>query len=761
VISAFNEDRTIRTKIENSVALDYPPDRLEVLVVSDASTDNTDRIVEEYKGRGVTLLRLSERRGKTVGLNAAMQVARGEIVVFSDANILYHQDALRHLVSNFADPAVGCVTGNSCYIDQSHSAAHRQENTYWGYERFVRTLESQVGSTVGGDGAIFAIRRELYTPLPPEAINDLVTPLQIVVRGYRAVFEPKAVGFEPSAGDFVGEFRRKHRIVNRSWWGVMSVPGVLNPWRAGLFAWQMWSHKVLRWLALPLVIIAAAGCFMAFPLGWEYQLGAWGFTASLIAAGFGALVSRRSGRAARLLQAILYFYLVNCAAILGIARAVTGRVEVLWTPERKGRNQSLGAPLSPQATRMTILYLAHRIPYPPNKGEKIRAFHQIRYLARQHRVHLACLADEKEDLRYIKELEKYCASVDAVYRKRTVAKLLAALALCTSTPLSVAFFASRKLKNQVAQKLKSEQVDRIFVSSVAMAQYVRWESGIARIIDFVDVDSEKWRLYADRHAFPYSWIYRLEASRLAAYEEEIAKVFDCSILVSKKEVDLLQRCVKERPISFIGNGVDINYFSHTGVSDNKQPLIVFTGVMDYFPNVDAVRYFCNEIFPLIRDILPAAEFSIVGRNPMWQVQRLGRQPQVTVTGSVPDVRPYLARAMIAVVPLRIAGGIQNKVLEAMAMGLPVVGTSKAFQGIQATGANGICVADDPRKFAQEVLSLLQDPERRYRCALQARRYVERYHRWEEYGASLDHLLQQVEGESLSQTPSLMRASARF
>jgi cellulose synthase/poly-beta-1,6-N-acetylglucosamine synthase-like glycosyltransferase len=334
IISAFNEMRSIEAKLKNSLTLDYPENLLHILVVSDASTDETDRIVERYVGKQVSLLRMPERRGKTASLNVALQQVRSEIVVFSDANILYQEDALRYLTRNFADPIVGCVTGNSCYRDTHASGAHEQENSYWGYERFIRVMESQIGSTVGGDGAIFAIRRELYTPLSPEAINDLVIPLQIVARGYRAIFERQAVGYEPSTGHFAGEFRRKRRIVNRSWRGVMSVRTVLDPRRVGLFAWQVWFHKVLRWLVLPFMVLAVVGCIVASPLSPLYQLGAWGALVSLLAAGVGALVPERSGPFARLVHGAFYFYLVNTAAILGIVTALRGRVETIWTPER-------------------------------------------------------------------------------------------------------------------------------------------------------------------------------------------------------------------------------------------------------------------------------------------------------------------------------------------------------------------------------------------------------------------------------------------
>ena len=334
LISAFNEAHVIGEKLKNVLELDYPKRKMEILVISDASTDHTDQIVQSFSGQGVSLLRMEERGGKTTGLNAAMKVAKGDIVIFSDANIMYRIDTIRRLVQSFADSSVGCATGDSQYVDDPHSAAHAQENTYWGYERFIRSMESLVGSTVGGDGAIFAIRRKLYQPLSPETINDLVVPLQIVVKGYRAVFEPTAIGLEPSAGDFRKEFRRKRRIVNRSWRGVMSVSGILNPFRVGMFAWQVWSHKVLRWLVLPFLLIGFGGCLSAYELGSVYQVGVWGGIASILVAAAGPFIPSSLGGVSKLIQTVFYFYLVNLAAILGVTKALGGRVDRIWAPER-------------------------------------------------------------------------------------------------------------------------------------------------------------------------------------------------------------------------------------------------------------------------------------------------------------------------------------------------------------------------------------------------------------------------------------------
>ena len=396
---------------------------------------------------------------------------------------------------------------------------------------------------------------------------------------------------------------------------------------------------------------------------------------------------------------------------------------------------------------MNILYLCHRIPYPPNKGDKIRSFHQIRHLSRDHAVHLACLVDEREDLKHVDSLRKYCASVDAVYRGKSAAKALALKTVLSGKPISVEAFFSRELHRKILARIRSGMIDLVFVFSSAMAEYVRDLQGLPKVIDFVDVDSDKWRLYADSSPFPLSLIYRVESRRLGRYEERIARTFDHSIFVTPKEAELFRVRVKDRPVSVIFNGVDVDYFDPARAGSDRPagPGIVFTGAMDYYPNVDAVTYFCDRIFPRVLEKVSDARFYIVGRNPDKKVVRLGDRRNVTVTGSVHDVRPYLAKAGVAVAPFRIARGVQNKVLEAMAMCIPVVGTSNAFQGIQATMEDGIRSGDDPEHFAEEVVTFLENPEFGKRCGEAGRRYVLRCHRWEVQGEALNRLLRNVAG----------------
>jgi cellulose synthase/poly-beta-1,6-N-acetylglucosamine synthase-like glycosyltransferase len=329
VISAYNEAEVIRAKIENSLALDYPPEALGIAVISDASSDCTDEIVREYAHRGVALYRQDERVGKTAGLNATLPRLSSEVVVFSDANSMYEPDALRKLVRNFADPKVGCVTGEARYLPGGEAAADRGERVYWDYEIQVKRLETALGSMVGGDGAIYAIRRHLWRQLPENAINDFLNPLQIVVAGWRGVYEPEAVCFEETAGTVKAEYRRRIRIVSRSWRAVFQARGALNPFRMGLFTWCLVSHKMMRWSS-GFIALAAVGATVNLTLD---ALGRWSLAAAGIVA-LAALVLAATSRGRRYASVLLYFGAINAASAVGLVKGSFGRVSGVWSTPR-------------------------------------------------------------------------------------------------------------------------------------------------------------------------------------------------------------------------------------------------------------------------------------------------------------------------------------------------------------------------------------------------------------------------------------------
>jgi cellulose synthase/poly-beta-1,6-N-acetylglucosamine synthase-like glycosyltransferase len=324
VISAYNEAGVVRRKLENVLELDYPREQLEVVVISDASTDGTDEIVGEFATRGVRLERQPTRKGKTAGLNWTVPRLRGTIVVFSDANTLYAHDALRQIVRGFADPMVGCITGETQYLE-GRSAADAGERAYWGYEGRLKRLETAVGSTVGGDGALYAIRKSLWRTLPETAINDFLNPLQIVEAGWRAIYVPEARGFEETAGRMTTEWRRRVRIVSRSWRAVWQAKGVLNPFRVGLFTISILSHKILRWFSSLLVGICATAV-VKLALSNHFVL--WTCVVTAVTAGLVALVSVQWRRR---LALPFYALVIQAASVVGVVKGMCGVVSGTWT----------------------------------------------------------------------------------------------------------------------------------------------------------------------------------------------------------------------------------------------------------------------------------------------------------------------------------------------------------------------------------------------------------------------------------------------
>ena len=363
-----------------------------------------------------------------------------------------------------------------------------------------------------------------------------------------------------------------------------------------------------------------------------------------------------------------------------------------------------------------LLYLVHRIPYPPNKGDKVRSYHILKHLAARHRVFLGTFADDPDDMQHVARLRELCAELRVIELSPRLARLRSVSGFAANEPLSVAYYRNAELARWVDTTLANEAIDACIVFSSAMAQYVAGADAPRTVlIDFVDVDSAKWAQYANSRWWPLSWVYRREGSRLLAFERAAADRATRAFFVTDAEADLFRRlapgCVGR--IETIGNGVDTEQYAPSQAlpspfATGSLP-VVFTGAMDYWPNVDGVRWFAEEVLPRVLDALPNAHFTIVGMRPTAAVKALA-SAHVTVTGTVPDVRPYLQHAAVVVAPLRVARGIQNKILEAMAMARPVVATDACGAGIDAVNGRHFVTAHDAATMADAVVSLLCDGE---------------------------------------------------
>jgi sugar transferase (PEP-CTERM/EpsH1 system associated) len=388
---------------------------------------------------------------------------------------------------------------------------------------------------------------------------------------------------------------------------------------------------------------------------------------------------------------------------------------------------------------LRIFYICRRVPFPPDRGDKIAAFNEIRHLAAQHEMHVFCLGDGVQDLANISGLQAYAMSVTAAPVDEFTIKLRALAALFTGQPLSVAALNEMKLHDAIQKKFAELRPDLIIVYSCNMAQFAVHFPDVPRVTHFGDLDSLKWRQYAERSSIPLNWIYTVEAQRLLGYERHIAKISSHALVHTEIEKDDFGRLIPGIPVTVVGNGVDLDYFRSAG-GEKKPGSMVFTGVMDYRPNIDAVVWFCDEILPLVQTEIPGANFTICGSRPAQAVRRLAKRRGVTVTGWVPDARPYLDRAEIFVAPLRMGRGVQNKLLEALAMGLPCVASMAAWSGTVVADGDGMLATDEPMEFARHVAGLLQDRTRRAEMSRKARAAAEANYRWEVQLARLDEVI---------------------
>jgi cellulose synthase/poly-beta-1,6-N-acetylglucosamine synthase-like glycosyltransferase len=332
IISVYNEERVIQERLENALSQDYPAEKYEIIVASDGSTDKTHDIVNRFNDPRIRLIIQEDRLGKTAALNATVPKSSGDVIVFTDANSMYDTNAIRAMMKNFADPTVGCVTGETRLVNPEGSAIGQNEIAYYSYDTMLKIRESKIGSTVGADGAIFAIRKELYQPLDASLINDFVIPLQVVSKGYRVVYEPDAYLYEMTATPLKGGFSRRVRIINRALFGAFTVPTVFNPRKVGCFAFQIISRKLLRWTA-PVFLILALVSNTGLLEMTMYRLT---MIAQIL---FYALALAypifRNRFSHKLLNFPYYFCHGNTAALVALIKFLRGQRIVVWEPLRR------------------------------------------------------------------------------------------------------------------------------------------------------------------------------------------------------------------------------------------------------------------------------------------------------------------------------------------------------------------------------------------------------------------------------------------
>jgi sugar transferase (PEP-CTERM/EpsH1 system associated) len=376
-----------------------------------------------------------------------------------------------------------------------------------------------------------------------------------------------------------------------------------------------------------------------------------------------------------------------------------------------------------------VLCLVHRLPYPPDKGDRIRAFHLLRFLSRHAAVHLACLADEPVAEEAVAPLRRLCVRV-AVVPLGPARWLRAAASLLGGRTVTEGAFRSPALAATVQAWAAQTPFAAALASSSAMVPYLRLEGlrHVPAVVDLVDVDSQKWLDYAARGRGCKGWLYRTEGRRLRALEGELPAWARAVTVVSEREAELYRRFCRPGEVRAVRNGVDLDYFQPRAVP--VEPACVFVGALDYRPNVDAACWFGEAVWPSVRRRVASAALWLVGRRPAAPVRRLARLPGVEVIGQVPDVRPWLARAAAVVAPLRLARGLQNKVLEALAMGKAVVASPPALAALDVEPGVHVLAAASPGEWGDGVLRLLGDEALRRRLGSAGRRYVEERHHWD-------------------------------
>jgi polysaccharide biosynthesis protein PslH len=390
---------------------------------------------------------------------------------------------------------------------------------------------------------------------------------------------------------------------------------------------------------------------------------------------------------------------------------------------------------------MRILYVCHRFPYPPRRGGTIRPFNMIKHLAQSHEVVVCSLTRSDRDTHDAQGIAPFCAEFHIGQVDNRVQALRMLATLPTLLTASASFFHSNKLARDIKRVLVEQKFDLIFVHCSSVAHYVAHVQGIPKILDFGDMDSQKWLEYAQHKAFPLSLGYWWEGTRLRAEEKRLARHFDFCTAITRAERQTMIDYGVQTPTDWFPNGVDNSFFAPIADVAYDPDTIVFIGRMDYFPNQQCMVDFCAEVMPRLRARRPALRLQIVGADPSPEIRKLGELPGVTVTGTVPDVRPYVTQAALTVAPLRIARGTQNKILEAMAMGTPVVCSSVAAGGVDAVPGEHIVTADIREDMCNAILHILDNPAERARLAQAGRARVLSNHAWPSSMKRLDAIIE--------------------
>ncbi len=393
-----------------------------------------------------------------------------------------------------------------------------------------------------------------------------------------------------------------------------------------------------------------------------------------------------------------------------------------------------------------ILYLVHRLPYPPNKGDKVRSYHLLRHLQKRHRVFLGTFVDHPDDEAQVATLAGLCPDLHVERLNPSLAKLKSLSGLLQGEALSLAFYRSSGMQRWVREVAAAQPLQACVVFSSAMAQYAQpLLPGVPMLVDFVDVDSAKWTAYVSQHRWPMSWVYAREGRELLAYERAVTAQSQQAFFVTPNEVALFTQAAPEcrAKVASLCNGVDAEFFAPDPALPSpfagSTRAIVFTGAMDYWPNVDAAVWFATEVLPALRQRQPDLTFYIVGRDPAPKVLALACA-HVVVTRTVPEVRPYLQHAAVVVAPLRVARGIQNKILEAMAMAQPVVTVSSCAEAIGASRDEGLIRADTTEDFANVVENMMAAPSTGRYLGEQARRHVLEHFSWDAHLSGIDRFI---------------------